>query len=1124
MKNQKSILIIVFLSFSFLFILATPRVNLANVPNADDRIRVDREVLSEIQSSGSASYWINFLNEADLSAAYGMEWSDRGWFVYEKLTEVAFASQADVIEYLTINGIPHQPFWIKNAIYVENSGSQTINDLLNFREIKNIEFSREYSLIEPIESKPATRDVIRAIEPNLTRIKADQVWASGIDGSNLIIANIDTGVRYTHETLINQYRGNLGSGSFVHNHNWYDPHRLNPAEFDYYDYPADSNGHGTHVMGTSVGDGGGNQIGVAPGADWIACRGCYTDACYDFALLACGQFMVAPTSVDGTNPDPDSRPHVVNNSWGGGGNYNNWYQQVVDNWHAAGIFPVFANGNSGNYLGFVGNPARYGNVTGVGATTQSTGDLAVFSSWGPTDNPDTINPTLGYEYMKPQVVAPGQGILSAVPWSNSSYEYFSGTSMATPHVTGLVALMWQAGPCLIGNYAVTENLMEHTAWPIELNDGSPGTGLYPNFATGWGEIDALAAIQAARGYCADSSLNGVVTDEISGASIHGASVEISNPGGYNLRHYTNASGVYNNSVEAGAYQLTASKYGYFSKTASGVAVLPGQSVSTNFQLQSRPTISVAGVVYDGGVFGGGVHGHPLSATLSFVASGFSQTINTNSSTGEYQINLYQGVTYNVSISSEGYDTFVGTMIPDSNPYSMDFYLYVTLPACLARGYAYEGGSLLERFEVGYLPSSWANIDYFGNSQVWTFDNPAGWPNFPGHGGFADLNSNYFYNLFGPGQVQVAGLRTRPLNLSDALNMDIFLMFNTDFWLFNPGYETATIRVSRNGGNTWTTVWTEDDDLWFASVMLDLTTFAAGADAFMVEFRYSGTDGGSWQVDDVHITVGECVPVEFSNTEIFLPLVVKDADLNTFNIRPILTAPADGAVLSTLIPTLSWQINSILNPSTWFIYEISTDQNFSNFAGGGWEWADFGSTTLKWNLDPNTTYYWRAAYDYWTGESWEMGPYSEVRNFRTGSGGTILPGPTLVSPANGINPVSLPVMLDWNPVSGAVEYQVRLWFEYEPPYWGYYQFFTTSSQLEIPSYYFDSNTHYIWEVNARNSYAWGNFSDAWEFTTGTVSGTVSINLQDKFDNLFIEIGEDEFIPFREYETQQLDKDR
>jgi len=151
---------------------------------------------------------------------------------------------------------------------------------------------------------------LNSIEPNLLHINADDAWVLGYTGEGLVVSSIDTGVRYTHQALVNQYRGNQGGGSFNHDYNWFDP-------YGDYNIPTDGMGHGTHTMGTMVGDDGvSNQIGIAPDAQWMSCRGCNTNNCTDAALLACAEFIEAPTTVDGESPNPDMRPNVVNNSWG----------------------------------------------------------------------------------------------------------------------------------------------------------------------------------------------------------------------------------------------------------------------------------------------------------------------------------------------------------------------------------------------------------------------------------------------------------------------------------------------------------------------------------------------------------------------------------------------------------------------------------------------------------------------------------------------------------------------------------------------------------------------------------------------------------------------------------------
>jgi subtilisin family serine protease len=489
-------------------------LNVPSEPESDDGIEVEPELQAEINAEGVAGYLIYFRERPDLSPAFQMDWHERGWFAMEALQQTAGRSQARVRAYLDARGVDYEAFWIENVIVVESSNRMTVNGLLAYPEIEALRARRHVILYEPEERADVPFNPL-AVEPNIGHVGADQVWGMGFTGEGIVVANIDTGVRYTHEALVDQYRGNLGGGIYDHNYNWWDPA---PGGSD--PVPNDYHGHGSHTMGTMIGDdGAGNQIGMAPGATWIACQALEAS---DDEVLECGQFMAAPTDLTGANPNPDLRPHVVNNSWGDCLLYaDHWYDGVINNWHAMGIYPVFSNGNASN-CGYsyppgcntVGNPARAGNVTGVGSTGQSDGQYATHSNWGPTDDPDTVNPR-GYPNLKPQVLAPGVDIRSSVNSSDSAYASWGGTSMSAPHVAGLVALMWQAAPCLIGDYAATETIIEQTATPIpyESSCGGEGPGDVPNHATGWGEINALAAVQAARDRC---ELPWVWTDPITG--------------------------------------------------------------------------------------------------------------------------------------------------------------------------------------------------------------------------------------------------------------------------------------------------------------------------------------------------------------------------------------------------------------------------------------------------------------------------------------------------------------------------------------------------------------------------------------------------------------------------------
>jgi subtilisin family serine protease len=232
-------------------------------------------------------------------------------------------------------------------------------------------------------------------------------------------------------------------------------------------------------------DGGSNQIGVSPGATWITAKGCESTSCSFSALLASGQWVLSPTDLTGQNPNPDLRPQIVNNSWGGGTN-DPFYQVTVQAWRDSGIFPAFANGNSGPGCGSANVPGAYPESFGVGAVDIND-NIAAFSSRGPA--------TFFGAIVKPDVSAPGVNVRSSVPFN--SYGLGSGTSMATPHVSGVVALVWAAIPGLVGDVSSTIDLLDATA---DTRDSSQcGDVGPPNNVYGWGIVNALAAVQQGSG-------------------------------------------------------------------------------------------------------------------------------------------------------------------------------------------------------------------------------------------------------------------------------------------------------------------------------------------------------------------------------------------------------------------------------------------------------------------------------------------------------------------------------------------------------------------------------------------------------------------------------------------------
>ncbi len=449
--------------------------------------KVKEQVWLNLQESADAQaeFFVLFYEQADLQPAYTIEdWAKRGAYVLKTLREVATSSQAGALA-MVQNSVQSgeashvQSHYIVNMMYVKGSGN-VIEALAARPEVAAIQAVRSYPVPEPLPGQELAN--INSTEWNITKIGADQVWSEfGVHGEDIVIANIDTGVRYSHNTLVNQYRGNQGGGSYDHNYNWWDPDAV-------YTQPTDSNGHGTHTMGTMVGDdGSSNQIGVAPGAKWIATQGCDNSSCSQADLISAAEWILAPWNLTGNRgtADPSKRPHVVNNSWGGGGG-SNWYMSYVDAWRAAGIFPAFSIGNSGSSCNTAGSPGDYPQSFASGAT-DSSDNIASFSSRGAS--------TFGV--IKPDISAPGVSIRSAWRSSDTSFNSISGTSMASPHTAGLVALMWSANKGLIGQIDQTATIIKQTA--LGIANGQCGSAGPPNNVYGSGRIDAYRALAEVGG-------------------------------------------------------------------------------------------------------------------------------------------------------------------------------------------------------------------------------------------------------------------------------------------------------------------------------------------------------------------------------------------------------------------------------------------------------------------------------------------------------------------------------------------------------------------------------------------------------------------------------------------------
>ena len=591
-----------------------------------NRATVEPQLLAELAAKPQARFMVYLSERADLGGAQALPThAAKATFVYERLTETARRSQAGLVGMLAGRGAQFQAFWISNVVQV--TGDRALLDELAARpDVARIEADREYRISEP-KAVPAPDAGVSAIEWGINNIQAPRVWSElGTRGDGIVVANIDTGVQYNHPALVRQYRGNNG-GSFNHNYNWFDPARVcgNPSLV-----PCDNNNHGTHTMGTMVGDdAAGNQIGVAPGARWIAAKGCESGSCSSNSLLASGQWVIAPTDLSGANPRPDLAADVVNNSWGGGQG-NTWYQETIRAWIAAGTFPVFSQGNSGSACGTANSPGDNAEAYGVGAYDVNNA-LASFSSRGPS--------TFGE--IKPNIAAPGVAVRSSV--AGGGYSSFNGTSMAAPHVSGTVALVWSASATMRGDINGTRTLLDDTATDVSATTCGGTTD--DNNMFGEGRLNAYAAVNAApRG--PTGTLTGRVTDAGTGAGIAGATVTATGPSQRSTT--TAADGSYTLALAGGTYTVTATHGLYNSGSASGVVITVGQTTTRNFALTRLPTGVLTGTVTDQS------SGQPL-AGATVTASGPASATVTTGSNGSYTMTLPIG-TYTVSASMTLYHT------------------------------------------------------------------------------------------------------------------------------------------------------------------------------------------------------------------------------------------------------------------------------------------------------------------------------------------------------------------------------------------------------------------------------------------------------------------------------------
>jgi len=729
-----------------------------------------------------------------------------------------------------------RPFWISNSIALTIKPA-FLDTLKNHPDIASVYFDPPLELIEPVDVKADSREG-KGVENGITDSRAPELWAMGVDGAGALACDQDTGADGNHAAFADRWRG-LDPGVDP-SHAWFDP-VYNQT------FPTDSGSHGTHTLGTILGDdGAGNQVGMAPGAKWIGAKtidvpggNIYSDA------VAAFEWMADP---DGNPATIDDVPDACNNSWGIPYSHcESDFWAAIDTAEAAGVIVVFAAGNEGPGAETLRSPgdraATDYNVFSVCALNQDGATAADFSARGPS--------ACDHTSFKPEVSAIGVDVRSSIP--GGSYSTMSGTSMATPHVVGAVCLLRSAFP---------EATVEQVKAALYLTAVDLGaTGEDNTF--GMGKIDLVEAyfwllahmvnsdgkifISQSRDYsCDDVLIINVMDEDLTGATVNITVASTTEPAGETLTlDLTDTAGVYEGTIA----------------TDGGAPAADGQ-----IQVVDSDTITATYLDEDNGMGGTNIEKTDEAGTdcLAPLFGGL-----TGATPGDYEVTLtwnpandVNPIVYNIFRSedsgvynfNEPHATATESPYVDEGAQNNTTYYYIVRAADVIGN---EETNLVELSATPFGPNrllseDWEDDDSLADWEIIDAGCSATWK--LESGGYYPFSGNY---IFVESYDCVFGWMDDTL-VSPLINTkhynELELRYDHEFDMgFLPTSEKAIVEFSLDGGDNWTQLLRYYDSAEGEEV-LTLPDECESVRNFRLRFIFKANVlfGSSWGLDNIEV--------------------------------------------------------------------------------------------------------------------------------------------------------------------------------------------------------------------------------------------------------------------------------